>query len=82
MKQVYRDQGNGGKQATRPLHCLIWNKSISQETQKKSFNCMIENIVSYDTKVWSLPNKRRAPIYRLWNLTSREGAFSLLMKIR
>lgn len=51
-----------GKQATRTLHGIIWNKTISKENKKRIFNSIVQNIVLYGAEVWPLTTRVRDKI--------------------
>lgn len=48
-----------GKNATRTLHGLIWNKTITQEVKKNMFHSLIENIMLYGAEMWPITTKVR-----------------------
>ena len=48
-----------GRQATRVLHGLIWNKNISKEVKKMMFHSLVENIMLYGAEMWPVTQKTR-----------------------
>lgn len=51
-----------GKKATKALHGLLWNRNISQDTKKRLFHSVVENIVLYGAEMWPLTKNIRNKI--------------------
>lgn len=48
-----------GRNAIKALHSLIWNNVLRQDTKRRIFHSVVENIILYGAEMWPLTKRRR-----------------------
>ncbi len=48
-----------GRNAIKALHGLIWNNVLRQDTKRRIFHSVVENIILYGAEMWPLTKRHR-----------------------